>query len=197
MRIGEIVESTSTYFVAESLDLRRPPELGRLVKVHLAEDSELYAVVCYGQTGSLDPGRRAVRRGTEEVYDEQVYREHPQLKHVLRTEFTSLAVGVLDEGVVHQGLPSQPPPLHYSVHGCDAEETNRFTQDLYYFRLLLGVSVEIPADLLLAGHLKWVFRERDRDEEWLQGAAREVAHLLRQDCERLATVLSAIERGES
>jgi hypothetical protein len=197
MRIGEIVESTSTHFVAESLDLRRPPELGRLVKVHLDEDSDLYAVVCYGETGSLDPGRRAVRRSTEEVYDDEVYREHPQLEHVLRTEFTSLAVGVLDQGVVHQGLPSQLPPLHYSVHGCDAEETSRFTQDLHYFRLLLGVVVEIPPELLLAGHLKWVFRERGWDEEWLQGAAREVAHLLRQDYERLATVLSAIERGES
>jgi hypothetical protein len=197
MRIGEIVASSSTHFVAESLDLRRPPELGRLVKVHLAEDSDLYAVVCYGETGGLDPGRRAVRRSTEEVYDDQVYREHPQLEYVLRTEFTSLAVGVLDQGVIRQGLPSQPPPLHYSVHGCGAVETSRFTQDLHYFRLLLAVPVELPAELLLAGHLNWVFRERDRDEAWLQRAAREVAHLLRQDYERLATVLSAVEPGES
>jgi hypothetical protein len=194
MRIGEIVESASTHFVAESLDLRCPPELGRLVKVHLGGDRDLCAVVCHGETGGLDPGRRAVRRSTEEVYDDQVYREHPQLEHVLRTEFTSLAVGVLDQEVVHQGLPSQPPPLHYSVHGCDEEETTRFTEDLYYFRLLLGVPLRIPVELVLAGHLRWVYRERGHDEEWLQGAAREVAKLLKQDYERLATVLYAIER---
>ncbi len=194
MRIGEIVESSSTHFVAESLDLRRPPELGRLVKVHLEEGRDLCAVVCHGETGSLDPGRRAVRRSTKEVYDDRVYREHPQLEHVLRTEFTSLAVGLLDKEVVHQGLPSMPPPLHYSVYGCEKEETTRFSQDLYYFRLLLGVPVRIPVELVLAGHLRWVYRERGHDEEWLQEAAREVANLLKQDYERLATVLYAIER---
>jgi hypothetical protein len=194
MRIGEIVESSSTHFVAESLDLRRPPELGRLVKVHLGEDRDLCAVVCHGETGSLDPGRRAVRRSTDEVYDDRVYREHPQLEHVLRTEFTSLAVGLLDSQVVRQGLPSLLPPLHYSVHGCEKEETTRFTQDLYYFRLLLGVPVRIPTELVLAGHLRWVYRERGHDEGWLQQAAREVAKLLKQDYERLATVLCAIER---
>jgi hypothetical protein len=194
MRIGEIVESSSTHFVAESLDLRRPPELGRLVKVQLEEGRDLCAVVCHGETGSLDPGRRAVRRSTEEVHDDQVYREHPQLEHVLRTEFTSLAVGLLHQDVVQQGLPSSPPPLHYSVYGCDKEEMTRFTQDLYYFRLLLGVPVRIAVELVLAQHLKWVYRERGHDEEWLQEAAREVATLLKQDYDRLATILYAIER---
>jgi hypothetical protein len=197
MRVGEIVESTSTHFVAESFDLRSPPELGRLVKVNLIEDRDLYAVVCYGETGSFDPGRRAVRRSTEEVYDGQVYQEHPQLEHVLRTEFSNLAVGVVDKGVVRQGLPPQPPPIHYSVHECSQAETGRFTEDLYYLRLLLAVSAQIPAELLLARHLGWAYRERGQDGPWLRGAAREVANLLKQDYERLATVLHAVEREES
>ncbi|MBC7262242.1 MAG: hypothetical protein H5T63_09525, partial [Chloroflexi bacterium] len=66
MRIGEIVETTSTSFVAESFELNRPPPLGSLVAVSLpAQAMELYAVVTYGQTVGLDPGRRAVRRSTD------------------------------------------------------------------------------------------------------------------------------------
>lgn len=193
MRIGEIIESASTRFVAESFELNQPPALGSLVKVRVKEDRDLYGVVCYGETGSLDPGRRAVRRSTEDTFDEQIYRESPQLEHVLRTEFTSLAVGVMEGGAVLQGLPSQPPPLHYSVHACSSQETIRFTENLYYLRLLLGVVAPVPADQLLAANIRRTYRMRGEDVDWLERSAREVAGLLKQDYEHLMTVLYAIQ----
>jgi hypothetical protein len=193
MRIGEIIESASTRFVAESFELNRPPPLGSLVKVRLGEGLDLYGVVCYGETGGLDPERRAVRRSSDEVYDEQIYRESPQLEHTLRTQFESLCVGVGEGDVIRQSLPAQPPPLHFSVHSCDAEETRLFTESLYYFRLLLGASGPVPAEQLLAANVRQVYRERGEDEEWLKRVAREVASLLKQDHDRLMTVLYAIE----
>ena len=195
MRVGEIVKSTSTQFVSESFDMKRPPTLGSLVKVCLDENQDLYGVVCYGETGSIDSGRRAVRRSTEDVYDENIYRENPQLKHVLRTEFTSLSVGVMGGERVLQGVPSQPPPLHYSVHSCEPEETTRFTNELHYFRLLLDSSLPVAAEQVLASHVQEMYEQRESDEDWLRRAARETAHLLEQDYDRLIAVLYAIQRG--
>ncbi len=193
MRIGEIIESSSTRFVAESLELNQPPPLGSLVRVRIGEGHDLYGVVCYGETGGLDPGRRAVRRSSDEVYDEQIYLESPQLEHTLRTEFESLSVGVVERGVVRQCLPSQPPPLHFSVHSCGLEETMLFTENLYYFRLLLGIPGPVPAEQLLAANVRQMYEGRGEDEEWLERASREIASLLKQDHDRLMTVLYAIE----
>ena len=192
MRIGEIIQTTSTGFVAESYELHRPPPLGGLVKVE-EEGCHLYAVVSYGETGSIEPGRRPVRWSTEEVFDEAIYEEHPELRRTLRTEFTALSVGEVEGGEARQGLPPQPPPLHYSVHSCAPEEVRRFTEGLYYLRLLLTGEGPVPREQLLVTHLREVYKTRGNDEEWLSRAAREVARLLKRDYDRLMTVLLGIE----
>ena len=191
-RIGEIVETETSRFVAESFELHRPPALGQLVYATGDGNTHLYAVVCYGTTASPDPGRRAVRRSTGEVFDQAVYDEHPQLELMLRTEFTARLVGYADGTQVRHYLPPQPPPLHYSVHACTADQVARFTERLTYLRLLLEVP-EIAPEQLLAAHIREVYRLRGEDQGWLSRAAREVAGLLKSDYERLMTVLYGIE----
>jgi len=195
MRIGEIIETGTTGFVAESLELNRPPALGSLVKVGVGEGACVYGVVSHGTTTGLDPGRRAVRRSTERVYDEAIYHEHPELRHTLRTEFSVLLVGCVEDGAIRQHLPAQPPPLHYSVHQCTEEEVRAFSEGLYYLRLLLAAPGEVPSEQLLAAHVRQAYRQRGEDREWLERAAREIAALLKHDYERLMTVLYAIEPG--
>jgi hypothetical protein len=197
MRIGEIIETGTTGFVAESLDrrLNRPPALGSLVKVEVGEGACVYGVVSHGTTAGLDPGRRAVRRSTTEVYDEAIYDEHPELRHTLRTEFSVLLVGCVEDGAIRQHLPAQPPPLHYSVQQCTEEEVRAFSERLYYLRLLLAASGEVPSEQLLAAHVRQAYRQRGEDRAWLERAAREIAALLKHDYERLMTVLYAIEPG--
>ncbi len=193
MRIGEIIETGTTGFVAESLELNRPPALGSLVKVEVGDGGCVYGVVSHGTTAGLDPGRRAVRRSTEEVYDEAIYDEHPELRHTLRTEFSVLLVGCVEDGAIRQHLPAQPPPLHYSVYQCTEEEVRAFSERLYYLRLLLSASGEVPSEQFLAAHVRQAYRQRGQDREWLERAAREIAALLKYDYERLMTVLYAIE----
>ena len=207
MRIGEIIETGTTGFVAESLELNRPPALGSLVKVEVGDGGCVYGVVSHGTTAGLDPGRRAVRRSTEQVYDEAIYDEHPELKHTLRTEFSVLLVGCVEGGLppsppilggtgaIRQHLPAQPPPLHYSVHECTEEEVRAFSERLYYLRLLLSASGEVPSEQFLAAHVRQAYRQRGQDREWLERAAREIAALLKYDYERLMMVLYAIEAG--
>ena len=190
--IGEIVETSTLGFRAESLTLHQPPPLGELVKVQRDGEDYWYAVVVYGTT-SADLGRRVVRRATPEVRDEAVYREHPQLRRLLQTTFEARLVGWKDEGRVRQTLPPAPPPLHYSVYVCSAEEVAAFTRHFYYFRLLLEPALEVPAEQVLAAHVRRVYMQRGYDDEWLAAAAREIAGLLKSDHARLMSVLYAID----
>lgn len=191
-RIGEIIETGTVAFVAESFALHRPPALGQMVYVTTADRTHVYGVVCHGTTASPDPGRRAVRRSTDGVYDEEVYREHPQLRHTLHTVFTARLVGYSDQERIHRHLPPQPPPLHYSVHLCPPSEVKAFTERLIYLRLLWEAT-EVPPEQLLAAHIREAYRARDADRAWLTRAAREVAGMLKNDYERLLVVLYNID----
>ncbi|MDH7486044.1 MAG: hypothetical protein QHJ81_07175 [Anaerolineae bacterium] len=192
-RIGEIVATSSNSLTAVSFTLHQPPALGSLVKVEEGRRT-VYGVVSFGTTTGLDPGRRVVRRSTEEVFDAAIYAEHPQLEKTLRTEFAALLVGYCGpDGRVHQHLPPQPPPLHYSVCTCEADEVVRFSQQRLYFRLLLAAVGELPPEQLLAAHIRETTSARGDDQEWLAAAAREVAALLKGDYDRLMSLLQTIE----
>jgi hypothetical protein len=192
-RIGEIVETSTTGFVAVSKTLHQPPALGSLVKVQIGGEDYAYGVVAFGTTTSPDPGRRAVPRASDDVYDEAVYAEQPQLTRVLHTEFAVVLVGCFEEGDIRQYLPPQPPRLHYDVHECVPDEVRRFSERLLYFRLLLSARGEVPAEQLLAAHVRQVYRARGGDADWLERAAREVTSLLKDEYDRMMTVLYGIE----
>lgn len=192
-RCGEIIATNSTQFAAESFTLHQPPPLGSLVEVQPTADLIVYAVVSFGSTGGLDPGRRVVRRSTESAFDADIYQAHPQLVKTLHTEFSALLVGYRQGGRIRRHLPAQPPPLHFSVMACDSATVQQFTDELAYLRLLLNVQGELPSEQLIAAHLRRVVETRGADEAWLARAAREVANLLKNDYERLLNVLTAIQ----
>jgi hypothetical protein len=195
MRIGEIVETNSMGFVAESFELHRPPALGSLVKIVQENGPRVYAVVSYGQTTGLEPGRRALRRGTEEVHDAAIYDEHPELRRTLRTVFNAIFVGWEDGERLRQQLPPQPPPLHFSVHDCEVSEVERFSDSLYYLRLLLTAVLDLPVAYLVIAHVNETYRIRRQDRAWAEAAARELAALLKNDNQTLMSILYAIDPG--
>jgi len=192
-RIGEIIETDSFTFVAESFVLNRPPALGSLVKAQAGRDTWVYGVVAFGETVSVDPARGAMRRSRPGAYDDAVYASHPELEHLLHTKFTVIPVGSLAGGRISQRLPAQPPPMHYSVYACDADEVGRFSERRLYLRTLATAQVQVPLEHVLAAHLVWTYEQRGRDEAWLEQAALEVAGLLQQDVERLLAVLYAVD----
>jgi len=198
MRIGEIVETCSVSFTAQS-DLHQPPPLGSLVKIEMESETgqsaggKLYAVVSFAQTTGLEPGRPAIRRGTDDVYDSAIYEEHPELRRTLRTVFQGVMVGWQDKNRLYQHLPPQPPPLHYSVRECDASEVKLFSDKLYYLRLLLSTTIDLPVPLLVTAHINQTYRVRGEDQAWIEGVARELATLLKQDSEMLMSILYAID----
>lgn len=194
--IGEIIETSTLHFVAESQELHRPPALGELVKVQTDGADYCYGVVTYGTTSSPDAGRRVVRRATGEVRDEAIYDQHPQLSRLLQTTFRAKLVGWCEHDRILQSIPPTPPPLHHTVYSCPGDIGRFVERGFYYFRLLLDDSGEVPAEHILAAHVRYAYEKQERNEVWLQRAAREIASLLKNDHERLMSVLYALDATE-
>jgi hypothetical protein len=190
--IGEIIETSTTRFLAQACVLDSPPAFGSLVKVDCTP-TEIFGLVFEVRTGGLEPGFQAVMRGRAGVRDEAIYRENPDLKAVLRTEFAALIVGFCQDGQLRQYLPLHPPPLHWSVRECSRSEVVAFTNQFDYFRGVLAIS-EAPADELLAANLRLVRRLRPFDSDFDLRAGRELARLLNRNYERLSAILRRLER---
>ena len=68
-RVGEVIEASTTDFVAQCYELYRSPPLGSLVKTRDLP-VELYGIVYNATTTGLEPGRRPIARGKDEAIEE-------------------------------------------------------------------------------------------------------------------------------
>jgi hypothetical protein len=187
--IGEIVESSTTEFLAQACELDSAPPFGAFVEVVTEDGLTIYAVVAHVQTAGIDPGARAIMRGHGEVRDERIYQENPDLPLVLRTTFRAIVVGFVDAQRLFQFLPPRPPRLHYSVSISTPETVRTFASaGLDHLGAMLNAS-DVPADELLAANLRYTAAQYPDSSEFLQRAGRELAQLLRSDYPRLTAIL--------
>ncbi|HWP29634.1 MAG TPA: hypothetical protein VFB73_13625 [Chloroflexota bacterium] len=195
-RVGEIIEATSHAFVAQSVRLHQAPPFGSLVRVPVA-DTDLYAVVAETRTASLEASGRPIARGYADIVDAAIYRENPDLEHVLRTEFRALLVGFRAGSTVFQHLPALPPPLHYSVYTCRPSEVVAFTARLDYLRTLLAGPAALADELVAAStRLAAAARGHEQGEAFLLQVGRALALLLRDDYDRLTAILRRLRPEE-
>lgn len=165
----------------------RRSDLSRLTD---ASEGTLYALVASATTGSTEPGRRPSAYGLDEA---TLRREQPQIFDLLATEFAALLVGTTENGMVHLGLPSRPPRLHALVTACSPEETVALTEGPDFARLILQAVCETPTDELLVASLRHACRSRNEDFSYLVRVGKQLALLLRDDPERLATLLRKLQ----
>src|SRR5689334_22698517 len=116
--IGEVVEASTTEFLAQAIELDSAPPFGAFVQVAADDALTVFGVVAHVQTAGIDPGSRAIMRGHGDVRDERIYEENPDLPLVLRTPFRVLVVGFSDANDLQQFLPPRPARLPYSVFTC-------------------------------------------------------------------------------
>jgi hypothetical protein len=195
-RIAEVIESTTTRFTAGAYELLAAPPFGSLVRAVTRDEGQaVYGLVYEIRTGSKEPGGRAVVRGRtysgRELFDAEIYFEHPDLAEVLQTEFSAMTVGFVEQERIYQYLPPQPPPVHYSVYQCDPAELVRFSEDCDCFRGVL-FAAQAPGDELLAAYIRAAARARPDSRDYLVRAGRELAGLLKDDYDRLAALLRRI-----
>lgn len=196
-RLGEVIETSTSEFWAESVRLNDHPPFGSIVSADMPDGSTTYGVVSFGQTGGLDPTRRAVRRGDDHLSDDAIYQRHPQLELVLRTTFRVTSVGYSSAGRIRHILPPSPVPLHYSVVACDRDTVTEFTRLPAYFPALLRNHGDITGEDLVAAHLIWTDRLLNDNHIWLSIAVRQIASLLKRDYDRLTVILNSVDPDPS
>jgi hypothetical protein len=186
--VGEVVEASTSDFLAQAIELDSAPPFGAFVEVASDDTLRVYGVVAHVQTAGIDPGSRAIMRGHGDVRDQRIYQENPDLPLVLRTTFRALVVGFADADRLYQFLPPRPARLHYSVFICAPHTVLEFVDNLDYLQALL-TAMEVPVDELLAANLRYAAACHANDRAYLERAGRELAQLLRADYARLTSIL--------
>ena len=192
-RVGEIVEASTTDFVAQCYELYQSPPLGSLVKTK-DELVEQYGVVYHATTASLEPGRRPIARGKDEPSEEEIYRSNPQLLKLLRSEFSALVVGHRQGDKLFHYLPPQPARIHGFVYLCSPEEVREFSQSLAFLNILIKTGLPISAEELVAASLRQMSQVYEDRQKFLVAAGKELAILLGGDFNRLKAILGKIRQ---
>lgn len=192
-RFGEVVETSSVRIWTECDRLNDLPALGSVVQVATAGGESVLAVVTYGETSGVDSSRRAVRRGSDDVRDAEVYRRHPELTRVLRSTFEAVPVAVIEGALLRCVVPPVPPPLHYSVESVTRRVLRALTDRFEYLPMLARYAGDVPAEQVIIAHVRFAFEERARDESWLENVAAEIGRIYARDYDLLLPILEAID----
>ena len=120
--IAEVIESSTRHVVAEVARGRQAPTFGSWVEVPAQDGTVLYARVSHVETGSVEPGRRAMALGMDRA---TLQREMPQLQELIRTTNRALILAYREAprpgaqpARLRQTLPPRPADLHDMVHPC-------------------------------------------------------------------------------
>jgi len=191
-RVGEVIEASTTDFVAQCYELYQSPPLGSLVKT---KDSgvELYGIVHNATTTSLEPGRRPIARGKDETSEEAVYQASPQLLKLLRSEFGAVVVGHRQDDKLHHYLPPKPARIHSFVYLCPPEEIKEFSQSFDFLNILLTTRLPVSPEELIAACLRQMSQVYEDRRAFLVAAGKELAILLSGQFNQLKAILERIK----
>jgi len=191
-RVGEVIEASTTEFVAQCYELYQSPPLGSLVKT-ADLPVELYGIVYNATTASIEPGRRPIARGKDEPDEEAIYQSSPQLAKLLRTEFSSLVVGYRENDKLYHYLPPKPARIHGFVHLCSPDEVREFSQSFDFLIILLNTRLPVSAEELVAASLRQMSQVYEDPHAFLVAAGKELAILLGGEFNRLKAILGRIK----
>jgi hypothetical protein len=192
-RVGEVIEASTTEFVAQCYELYQSPPLGSLVKTR-ALPVELYGIVYNATTTSLEPGRRPIARGKDETSEEDIYRSSPQLLELLRSEFNALVVGHRQDDKLHHYLPPKPARIHGFVYLCPLEEVKEFSQSFNFLTILINTHLPVSQDELIAACLRQMSQAHEDRHAFLVAAGKELAVLFGGEFNQLKAILERIRQ---
>ncbi len=190
-RVGEVIEASTTEFMAQCYELYQSPPLGSLVKTRDLP-VELYGIVYNATTTSVDPGRRPIARGKDEASEEAIYDSNPQLLQLLRSEFNALVVGYREDEKLYHYLPPRPARVHSFVYLCPPDEVKEFSRSLTFLNILINTHLPVPADELIAACLRQMSLAHEDRHTFLVNAGKELAILLGGQFNQLKAILERI-----
>jgi len=192
-RVGEVIEASTTEFVAQCYELYQSPPLGCLVKTRDLP-VELYGIVYNATTASLEPGRRPIARGKDETDEEEIYRSSPQLLKLLRSEFSALVVGHRQGDKLYHYLPPKPARIHSFVYLCSPEEVKEFSQSFDFLNMLINARLPVSVEELTSACLRQMSQAYEDRHTFLVAAGKELAILLGGDFNQLKAILGRIKQ---
>jgi len=187
-RIGEIIESSTSQFVAESCELNGAPPFGSFIKTD--GGMPVYGLVFNVCTHSIEPNRRATAYGLTE---RQLRDEQPQIFELLKTEFEAVIVGYGDDRGPRQVLPPQPPGIHHFVFPCTESEIKALTGNGDFLRSIL-CGGRLPIDDLIIASVRNAWAARAFDMPYLVGIGKDLCRLIRDDYDRLSAIMRRISQ---
>jgi len=191
-RVGEVVEASTTDFVAQCYELYQSPPLGSLVKTR-DQEVELYGIVGNATTTSLEPGRRPIARGKDEASEEAVYQSSPQLLKLLRSEFGVVVVGHRQNDKLYHYLPPNPARIHGFVYLCSPGEVKEFSQSFAFLNILINTHLPVSVDELVAAALRQMSQAHEDPHTFLVAAGKELAILLSGQFNQLKAILGRLK----
>ncbi|MFC1938685.1 hypothetical protein ACFLWM_00810 [Chloroflexota bacterium] len=191
-RVGEVVEASTTDFVAQCYELYELPPLGSLVKTR-EQAVEQFGIVYRATTTSFEPGRRPIARGKDEASEEALYQANPQLTKLLRSEFGVLVVGHRETDRLHHYLPPRPARLHGFIYLCSPQEIREFSQSLGFLSILVNTRLSIATDEIIAAALRQMSQVYEDPHAFLVATGKELAVLLSGDYSQLKAILGRLK----
>ena len=191
-RVGEVIEASTTDFVAQCYELYQLPPLGSLVKTR-DQEVELYGIVYHAATSSIEPGRRPIARGKDEDSEEAIYRSSPQLLKLLRSEFSALVVGHKSDDKLYHYLPPKPARIHSFVYLCNPDDVREFGQSFDFLNMLINARLPVPIDELIAACLRQMSQVYEDRQAFLVAAGKELAILLSGEFNQLKAILGRLK----
>ena len=191
-RAGEVIEASTTDFVAQCYELYQSPPLGSLVKTRDLP-VELYGIVYNATTTGLEPGRRPIARGKDEASEEDIYRSSPQLLKLLRTEFSVLVVGYRENEKLYHYLPPNPARIHGFVYLCSPEEVREFSQSFDFLNILINTHLPVSTEEIVAACLRQMSQVYEDGHAFRVAVGKELAILLSGEFNRLKAILVRIK----
>jgi len=192
-KIAEVIETSNQEFLAQCHELEGVPALGSMVRTR-GKDCDIYGIVYYSATHSIEPGRRIIARGHNAVSDKDVFKANPQLAKLLGSDFKALVIGYLSDGAIRQYLPASPASIYAFVYSSNDDEVRQFTQSLNFLNLLINSKLQEISDDVIAAFLRYAGRTHPSPQEFLVKAGKELAWLLSNDIRRLDSILKRLSQ---
>ena len=191
-RVGEVIDASTTDFVAQCYELYQSPPLGSLVKTG-DSGMELYGIVYHATTTSFEPGRRPIARGKDETSEEAIYKSSPQLLKLLKSEFGAVVVGHREGDSWHHYLPPKPARIHSFVYLCPTPEMKEFSQSFQFLNILLNTRLPVSPEELTAACLRQMSQAHEDPHAFLVRAGKELAVSLGGNLNQLKAILERIK----
>lgn len=188
--IAEVLESTSTSFVAELYSDDLNIEFGSVVKIFDEQrEFPIWGVVAniFNQ-GTYE--RQPVAFGMSRA---ELAKNHPQLTQLLKTRFEAIIIGFGDVLSFSPNIPTKPPLLHDQVQLLEDIELYVLGNNLSFLRFLF-LSESNLTDELVFNLISKIYQFENQNLQILVKAGKEISSDLKNDYERTRKIISRFEQ---